>query len=175
MKSRQETTSLGQIATVTAKPTISDKHLYTLTREVLTFRRVTWDPPGQGLLYGGRHKLIPHHTNFCKFSQLCATLSSLAKDVSLSKLAILLILRRSFQWCRWDFANWSIHKKLKKREKVYLLCVTSVHIWSTDTLTSTYHTRLLLVFSRISIISTYLENSSPAREDLKLYKRSNHC
>ena len=27
MKSRQETTSLGQIATVTAKPTISDKHL----------------------------------------------------------------------------------------------------------------------------------------------------
>ena len=26
MKSRQETTSLGQIATVTAKPTISDKH-----------------------------------------------------------------------------------------------------------------------------------------------------
>ena len=27
MKSRQETTSLGQIVTVTAKPTISDKHL----------------------------------------------------------------------------------------------------------------------------------------------------
>ena len=27
MKSRQETTSLGQIATVTAKLTISDKHL----------------------------------------------------------------------------------------------------------------------------------------------------
>ena len=27
MKSRQETTFLGQIATVTAKPTISDKHL----------------------------------------------------------------------------------------------------------------------------------------------------
>ena len=27
MKSRQATTSLGQIATVTAKPTISDKHL----------------------------------------------------------------------------------------------------------------------------------------------------
>ena len=107
MKSRQETTSLGQIATVTAKPTISDKHLYTLTREVLTFRRVTWDPPGQGLLYGGRHKLVPHHTNFCKFLQLCGTLSSLAKDVSLSKLAILLILRRSFQWCRWIFPNWS--------------------------------------------------------------------
>jgi len=28
MKSRQETTSLGQTATVTAKPTISDKHLF---------------------------------------------------------------------------------------------------------------------------------------------------
>ena len=27
MKLRQETTSLGQIGTVTAKPTISDKHL----------------------------------------------------------------------------------------------------------------------------------------------------
>ena len=27
MKSRQETTSLGQIVTVTEKPTISDKHL----------------------------------------------------------------------------------------------------------------------------------------------------
>jgi len=27
MKSQQETTSLGQIATVMAKPTISDKHL----------------------------------------------------------------------------------------------------------------------------------------------------
>ena len=62
---------------------------------------------GGGLLYGGRHKLVPHHTNFCKFSQLCGTLSSLAKDVSLSKLAILLILRRSFQWCRWIFPNWS--------------------------------------------------------------------
>ena len=27
MKTQQETTSLGQVATVTAKPTISDKHL----------------------------------------------------------------------------------------------------------------------------------------------------
>ena len=45
MKSRQETTSLGQIAKVKAKPTISDKHLQTPTREVLKFRRATRDPP----------------------------------------------------------------------------------------------------------------------------------
>ena len=55
MKSRQETTSLGQIATVAAKPTISDnKHLQTPTQEVLKFRRATWDPsppPPAGPLY----------------------------------------------------------------------------------------------------------------------------
>ena len=45
MKLRQETTSLGQIATVAAKPTISDnKHLQTPTQEALKFRRATWDP-----------------------------------------------------------------------------------------------------------------------------------
>ena len=40
MKSQQETTSLGQIATVTAKPSISDNFI-TLTRDVLKFRRAT--------------------------------------------------------------------------------------------------------------------------------------
>ena len=52
MKSRQETTPLSQIASVTAKPTISDKHLWTPTRDVLKFRWATWDsptPPWQGL------------------------------------------------------------------------------------------------------------------------------
>ena len=48
MKSQQETTSLGQIVTVTAKPTISDKHLQTPTQDVLKFRRATWDPPLAG-------------------------------------------------------------------------------------------------------------------------------
>ena len=52
MKSRQETTSLGQTATVTAKPTISDKHLKTPTRDVLQFRWVTWDPPPPPLWQG---------------------------------------------------------------------------------------------------------------------------
>ena len=54
MKSQQETTSLGHIATVTAKPTISDKHLSTPTRDVLKLRPVKRDPPPpfpwQGLL-----------------------------------------------------------------------------------------------------------------------------
>ena len=53
MKSRQETTPLSQIVSVTAKPTISDKHLWTPTRDVLKFRWATWDspspPPWQGL------------------------------------------------------------------------------------------------------------------------------
>ena len=47
---------------------------------------------------GGGHILATNHTNVCKFSQLCTAISSLAKDVSLSNLAVLLILRRSFQW-----------------------------------------------------------------------------
>ena len=52
MKSGQETTSLGQIVTVTEKLTISDKHLQTPTQDVLKFRQVTWDPPPwQGLIY----------------------------------------------------------------------------------------------------------------------------
>ena len=42
------------------------------------------------------HKLVPSHTNVCKFSQLCRATSSLAsKDLSLSNSAILLFLRRS--------------------------------------------------------------------------------
>ena len=50
MKLQQETASLGQIATVMAKPTISDTHLKTPTRDVLKFGQATWDPPWQGLL-----------------------------------------------------------------------------------------------------------------------------
>ena len=50
MKSRQETTSLGQIATVTAKPTISDKHLQAPTRDVLKIQMGDMGPlPWQGL------------------------------------------------------------------------------------------------------------------------------
>ena len=42
--------------------------------------------------------------------KLGRTISSLAWDVSLSNLAILLILRRSFQWCRGISPNWSMSK-----------------------------------------------------------------
>ena len=41
-----------------------------------------------------------HHTNVCKFPQLCEAISS----------AILLILRCSFQWCHWIFPNSSMLK-----------------------------------------------------------------
>ena len=53
MKPRQETTSLGQIATVTAKPTRSDKHF--INTDTRRFKIQTGDvgppppPPWQGL------------------------------------------------------------------------------------------------------------------------------
>ena len=63
MKSRQETTSLGQIATVTAKSTISDKHLLTPTQDVLKFRRATWDPlPGRA-----SKQLLNMFTSWCEW------------------------------------------------------------------------------------------------------------
>ena len=69
---------------------------------------------------GGRggHKLAPTppYTNVCKFLQLSGAISSLAQDVSLSNLAILLILRRSLQWWRRVFSNWSLSKVEKTVE-----------------------------------------------------------
>ena len=64
--------------------------------------------------------LAPHHTNVCKFLQPCRAISSLAKDVSLLNLGILLMLRRPFQYCRRTYPilsfstvektmKWSIH------------------------------------------------------------------
>ena len=50
-------------------------------------------------------------------------LSSLAKDVSLSNLTILLILRRSFQWCQRIFLT-GICQKLKKPWKGLLATLT---------------------------------------------------
>ena len=41
---------------------------------------------------------------------------------SLSNLTIILILRRSFQWCRRIFPNLSMSKVEKTREKVYPSC-----------------------------------------------------
>ena len=42
---------------------------------------------------GGGHKLAPHHTNVCKFSQNCGALSS--PQILLSNLVIILIFRHS--------------------------------------------------------------------------------
>ena len=69
---------------------------------------------------GGGHKLVPSHTNVCKFSQLCRATSLLAsKDLSLSNSAILLFLRlsvsgrRLLRMARMDM-DWGL-KKLAQR------------------------------------------------------------
>ena len=45
---------------------------------------------------GGGGDLRPHHTNVCKISRHGGALSSMVVNKSLSNLAILLILKRSF-------------------------------------------------------------------------------
>ena len=50
-----------------------------------------------------------HHTNICKFLQLPRAISLLAKDVSLSKMAISLILLKAlFPVVSMDFP-WVVH------------------------------------------------------------------
>ena len=63
----------------------------------------------------------PYHINICKISRLWGAVSSLVFNKSFSNFAILLILRRSFQWCRRIFPNFSMSKveEKKNREKVY--------------------------------------------------------
>ena len=63
--------------------------------------------------------LAPHHTNVCKFLQPCRAISSLAKDVSLLNLGILLMLRRPFQYCRRTYPNLSFSTVEKNHEMVY--------------------------------------------------------
>ena len=64
----------------------------------------------------------PNHTNVCKISRLWEAISSLVFNNSLSSLAILLILRRSFHVVSTNFPqlahvkNW---KKKKNRGRVY--------------------------------------------------------
>ena len=55
----------------------------------------------------------PHYKNVCKISRHWGVKPSLVFNKSFSNLAILLILRRSFQWCRRIFTYWSM-LKLKK-------------------------------------------------------------
>ena len=69
-------------------------------------------------------KLAPQHQwpsrqNVWKISQLRGALSTLAFNKLLSNLAILVILRRSFQWRRRIFPNLHMSKVEKNRGKVY--------------------------------------------------------
>ena len=66
----------------------------------------------------------PHHTNVCKISRLWEAISSLVFNNSLSNLAILLILRRSFHVVSTNFPNLPTskiekNKKKKNRGRVY--------------------------------------------------------
>ena len=75
----------------------------------------------------------PHHTNVCKISPLWGFMSSLIFNKSLSNLALLLILGRSFQWCGRIVVNLSMSKVEKNREKVstqflQILLVTAVYV-----------------------------------------------
>ena len=59
----------------------------------------------------------PHHTNVCKISRLWEAISSLVFNNSLSNLAILLILRRSFHVVSTNFPNLPTSKIEKEKEK----------------------------------------------------------
>ena len=71
--------------------------------------------------WGGGGKFVPPTVKrllkFRDFEELL--ISSLVFNKSLSNLALLLILRRSFQWCPRIFPNLSMSKVEKNREKVY--------------------------------------------------------
>ena len=67
-------------------------------------------------LYGGGQVCASHHTNVCKILRLCSALSSLAKDVSLSNLAI-----TSFKVLFPDrFSLTGPYKKLKKPWRFFI-------------------------------------------------------
>ena len=67
---------------------------------------------GQGRGVGASFR--PHHTNVSKISRLSGAVSSMVVNKSLSNLAILLILRRSFHWCRQFCPNLLMSKVEKK-------------------------------------------------------------
>ena len=72
-------------------------------------------------LYGGGTNLLPHphHGNVGEILGLCGCISLLVFNISLANLTTLLILRLSFQQCRWIFADWS-KSKVKKWKGLYL-------------------------------------------------------
>ena len=64
----------------------------------------------------------PHHTNVCKISRLWGAVSSMVVNKSLSNLAILLILKRSFHWCRRFCPNLLMSKVEKKWKGLLDVC-----------------------------------------------------
>ena len=95
----------------------------------------------QAFLSGGE-QLTPHDTNVCTFLQLCGSIyfSSLIRHIS--NLAILLILRGSFQWCRRIFPVLSMSECRKKQGKCLL--VTSFTSQAYDARVATFLNIVLL-------------------------------
>ena len=73
-------------------------------------------------LYVGEQVSALHYTNVCKISRLWGAVSSLVFNKSLSNLAILLILRRSFHWCRRFCPNLLMSKVEKKWKGLLDVC-----------------------------------------------------
>ena len=67
-------------------------------------------------------KFMDVHTNVCKISRLWGAVSSMVVNKSLSNLAILLILRRSFHWCRRFCPNLLMPKVEKKWKGLLDVC-----------------------------------------------------
>ena len=75
---------------------------------------------------------LPPTLQTSEFSQLSGAIFSLAKDVSLSNLAILLVFRRSFQWCQRIFLSLSMSEVEKKVEGSVVKCESSVDVIKRD-------------------------------------------
>ena len=69
--------------------------------------------------WGGGEVCTANRQTFVKFRDFEEYIFIIVFNKSLSNLALLLILRRSFQWCRRIFPNLSMSKVEKKRKKVY--------------------------------------------------------
>ena len=119
----------------------------------------------------GPIKWAPASVNFRNFAELyIATIPSLAKDASLSNLAILLILRRSFQWCRRIFPNWSI-KKVEKTVKRSIVSKKKIkyRVFSYDV------TAAILVFRDNESAAMLVSQTNPLGVELFSYANAFFC
>ena len=79
-------------------------------KERLKISKITKFESFEDLQVGGG---FVRHTNVCKISRLWGAIFSLSFSKSLSNLAALLILKRSFHWCRRIIPNLSMSKVKK--------------------------------------------------------------